>query len=116
MTEVFAHPNTQNHEPPECRQAAAAGSTTQPGDAGRRAAAHQELTDPRRPPQSVQVHGAAGVRSSSKTCKKTHIPHLTVWPVQILIHSFCFRSLDIAGISLSTTCWAQEALTGLNRW
>lgn len=112
-----SNPNTQNHEPPDW-QAAAAGpaSAAQPGDAGRRAAAHQELPEPRRPAQSVQVHGAAGVRSPSQTCKKTHSPHLTVWPVQILIGSFCFRSLDIAGISLSTTCWAQEALTGLNRW
>lgn len=69
VSEVFV--NTQNHKPPDCCEAAAtdSASTAQHSGAGSCADAHQELTELWRPPQSVQVHGTAGVRRPSETCR-----------------------------------------------
>lgn len=103
---LFSFVCLQNHKSPESSEAAAAAdssSKAQHGGAGSRTNAHEELPELWRAPQSVQVHGAAGVRPSSEARKRNTKNLLPSVVALQFLTGFLFRSLDIAGISLSTT-------------
>ena len=102
LTFLFVCP--QDHEPPESSEAAAAGSSkAQHGGTGSRTDAREERPELRGAPQSVQVDGAAGVRPPAEARKRNTKSLLPSVVALQFVTGFLFRSLDIAGISLSTT-------------